>query len=143
MSDAEYRPSPSSWVRTQVEAIVAAGDTRAVSIHGKPVVLLTMRGRRTAAIRKVPLIRVEHDGRYAAVGSRGGAPENPQWVANLRANPDIELQDGTRTYAVRARELAGTEREQWWDRCVGVFGDFAAYQVRTERVFPVFVLESR
>lgn len=138
-----YGPSPTSWVRDQVAKIEAAGDTAAVSIYGLPVMLLTMRGRSTGLVRKVPLVRVEEGGRYAAVGSRGGAPTDPKWVANLRADPDILLQDGTTVLPVRARELRGSEREEWWQRCVGVFGDFAAYQTKTSRIFPMFVLEPR
>ncbi len=130
-------------MRDQVAQIEAAGDTGAVSIHGQHVVLLTMRGRSTGLVRKVPLIRVEKDGRYAVVGSLGGAPADPKWVANLRAEPDILLQDGTSVLPVRARELGGPEREEWWQRCVGVFGDFAAYQTKTTRIFPMFVLEPR
>ncbi len=139
----EYGPSPTSWVRDQVATIEAAGDTGAVSIHGLSVMLLTMRGRTTGLVRKVPLVRVEEGGRYAAVGSRGGAPTDPKWVANLRADPDILLQDGTVVLPVRARELLGSEREEWWQRCVAVFGDFAAYQTKTSRIFPMFVLEPR
>ncbi len=130
-------------MRDQVATIEAAGDTGAVSIHGLSVMLLTMRGRTTGLVRKVPLVRVEEGGRYAAVGSRGGAPTDPKWVANLRADPDILLQDGTVVLPVRARELLGSEREEWWQRCVAVFGDFAAYQTKTTRIFPMFVLEPR
>lgn len=139
----EYGPSPTSWVRDQVATIEAAGDTGAVSIHGLSVMLLTMRGRTTGLVRKVPLVRVEEGGRYAAVGSLGGSPADPKWVANLRADPDILLQDGTAVLPVRARELRGSEREEWWQRCVAVFGDFAAYQTKTSRIFPMFVLEPR
>lgn len=137
----EYTPSPTQWVRHQVEAIEAAGDTAAVHIDHRPVVLVTMLGARSGTVRKVPLMRVEHDGVYAAVASKGGGPQDPQWVANLRANPDVELMDGTRSWPARARALAGSEREQWWQRAVAAFPDYAAYQQRTDRQIPVFVLE--
>jgi deazaflavin-dependent oxidoreductase (nitroreductase family) len=139
--DSEYVPSPSAWVREQVEAIEAAGDTRAVSVMDRPVVMLTMRGRRTGAVRKVPLMRVEHDGVYAAVASKGGAPEHPQWYGNVRANPRVTLQDGTRSWPAVARELSGAEREQWWERCVAAYPPYADYQTKTDRLIPVFVLE--
>ena len=84
MSDTDYIPSPTGWVRDQVEKIEATGDTRSVHIMNLPVVMLTMRGKKTGGIRKVPLMRVEHEGVYAAVASKGGAPEHPQWYANLR-----------------------------------------------------------
>ncbi|MGL5852281.1 MAG: nitroreductase family deazaflavin-dependent oxidoreductase [Phycicoccus sp.] len=141
MSDDEYVPSPSTWVREQVEAIEAAGDTRAVSVLDRPVVLVTMRGARTGATRKVPVMRVEHDGVYAAVASKGGEPDNPQWYANLRANPRVTLQDGTETWDAVAREVDGAERDAWWQRCVAAYPPYAEYQERTSRRIPVLVLE--
>lgn len=143
MTSPEYAPSPTAWVRDQVAAIEAAGDTAAVSLGGAAVVVLTMRGMRTGALRKVPLMRVEHAGSYAAIGSRGGAPDNPKWVSNLRAQPDLDLMDGRQTIPMRAREVSGAERAQWWARAVAVFPDYAEYAVRTEREFPVFVMEPR
>ena len=136
-----YVPSPSGWVRKQVETIEETGTTESVHIMGRPVVLLTMNGV-TGPVRKVPLMRVEHEGKYAAVASKGGAPEHPKWYANLRKNPVIELQDGTRTWVARARELEGEEREAWWARCVVAFPSYAEYQRKTERLIPVFVLEA-
>ncbi|MGL5817065.1 MAG: nitroreductase family deazaflavin-dependent oxidoreductase [Phycicoccus sp.] len=141
MSDEEYIPSPMAWVREQVETIEATGDTRSVSVMDRPVVMATMRGARTGALRKVPLMRVEHDGVYAAVASKGGEPENPQWYANLRANPRITLQDGTDTWDAVAREVDGGERDAWWQRCVAAYPPYAEYQERTSRRIPVLVLE--
>lgn len=141
MSESSYQPSPTQWVRDQVEAIEAAGDTRAVGIMGMQVVLLTMRGARSGAIRKVPLMRVEHDGVYAAVASKGGAPEHPQWYHNLIADPAVDLQDGTEHHATLARLATPAEREQWWPRCVAAFPPYAEYQAATERQIPVFLLE--
>ncbi len=104
--------------------------------------VLTMIGAKTGAIRKVPLMRVEHDGRYLAVASMGGAPKNPVWYHNLTANPEIDLQDGPARFRVRARELpAGEERDAWWARAVAAYPDYADYQTRTSRLIPVFVLE--
>lgn len=137
-----YRPSPSGWVRDQVAAIEAAGDTRAASIMDRAVVLLTMTGRKSGDTLKVPLMRVEHDGSYAAVASKGGAPDNPQWYYSLKANPGIDLQDGTQTFPMRAREISGEERATWWERCVAAFPNYADYQARSQgREIPVFVLE--
>jgi deazaflavin-dependent oxidoreductase (nitroreductase family) len=136
----EYVPSTAGWVRDQVERIEAEGTTRAVSIRDRPVVLLTMLGV-SGKVRKVPLMRVEHDGAYAAVASQGGAPKHPKWYANLRKNPLLDLQDADRTWEVRARELSGAEREQWWERCVAAFPPYADYQTKTDRLIPVFVLE--
>lgn len=141
MSTTDYEPSPWRWVADQVEAIEAAGDTAAVEMFGRRVVLVTLRGHRSGRLRKVPLMRVHEHGRYAAVASRGGAPTDPQWVANLRAEPQVELRDGSRIASMRARELDGAEREHWWRLAVAAFPDYAAYQTRTERVFPLFLLE--
>ena len=136
----EYVPSTTPWVRDQVERIEAEGTTRAVSIQNRHVVLLTMLGV-SGKVRKVPLMRVEHEGVYAAVASKGGAAEHPQWYANILKNPVLDLQDDDRTWTVRARELSGSEREQWWERCVAAFPNYAEYQAKTERLIPVFVLE--
>ena len=139
----QYAPSAERWVRDQVEAIEAAGDTAAVGIEGRSVVLLTMLGASSGLVRKVPLMRVEHDGVYAAVGSKGGAPDDPRWVANLLAHPDIDLMDGTRSWPVRARLIEGAERELWWPRAVAAFPNYADYQRRTARQIPLFLLEPR
>ncbi|HET8767228.1 MAG TPA: nitroreductase family deazaflavin-dependent oxidoreductase [Pedococcus sp.] len=136
----EYVPSPTKWVREQVETIESTGTTRSVSIMDRPVVMLTMLGV-SGKVRKVPLMRVEHEGLYAAVASKGGAPEHPAWYANVRKNPVLDLQDDDRTWTVRARELEGEEREQWWERCVEAYPPYAEYQTKTDRLIPVFVLE--
>ena len=137
----DYRPSPRSGTRNQVSEIERTGTTASVDIMGKPVVLLTMVGARTGAVRKVPVMRVEHHGLYAAVASLGGAPEHPQWYHNLRTNPVLDLQDGTEVSRRRARELDGAERDEWWARCVEAFPPYAGYQRKTDRLIPVFVLE--
>jgi deazaflavin-dependent oxidoreductase (nitroreductase family) len=138
--EGEYVPSPRAWVREQVETIEETGTTRSVHIMDRPVVLLTMHGL-SGKVRKVPLMRVEHDGVYAAVASQGGAPEHPKWYANLRKNPVIDLQDDTRTWTARAREIEGSERAEWWERCVEAFPPYAEYQEKTDRLIPVLLLE--
>jgi len=138
-----YSPSPTGWVRDQVTAIVGTGDTAAASVMDREVVLLTMTGAKTGRTLKVPLMRVERDGVLAAVGSNGGAAQHPAWVANLRANPDLTVQDGTRTQDVRAREISGAERDAWWPVAVEAFPPYAEYQTKTDRLIPVFVLEPR
>ncbi|MBF9129786.1 nitroreductase family deazaflavin-dependent oxidoreductase [Plantactinospora sp. S1510] len=137
----DYEPSASGWVREHVERIIRTGTTDGVTINGLPTVLVTYRGARTGKVRKTPLMRVEHDGHYAAVASQGGAPTNPQWYASLVAEPVIELQDGTVTRVCRARELFGDEKAVWWRRAVDAYPDYAAYQRKTDRQIPVFVLE--
>ena len=139
--EGDYVPSPRKGSRDQVSEIERTGTTDSVDIMGMPVVLLTMVGAKTGAIRKVPLMRVEHDGLYAAVASLGGAPDHPQWYWNLRRRPELDLQDGTVVTRRRARELEGPEREAWWERCVAAFPPYASYQRKTDRLIPVFVLE--
>jgi deazaflavin-dependent oxidoreductase (nitroreductase family) len=129
-----------SYVADMVEQIENAGTT-AVIDHGKGVVLLTMRGAKSGKIRKVPLMRVEHDGTYAVVASLGGAPKHPVWYFNLKADPHLKLQDGAVTRDFIARELEGEERELWWDRSVQAWPDYADYQTKTDRILPVFILE--
>jgi len=143
MSSAEeYAPSPTGWVRNAVAKIEAAGDTRAGQFNAQQqVVLLTMRGAKTGKIRKVPLMRVEHDGTYLAVGSDGGAAKHPVWYYNLQADPKLTLQDGTETRPMIARELSGEERVEWWERATAVFPNYLGYQEKTERLIPLFLLE--
>lgn len=143
-NDGEYVPSPRAWVRDQVEEYERSGGTTATTLRdtGLPVVIVTNWGAKTGALRKTPLMRVEHDGVYAAVGSQGGAPRNPVWVYNLRENPQVVLQDGPRTWDMIARELTGDERSVWWERAVAAYPPYAEYQTKTDRLIPVFVLES-
>jgi len=136
----EYAPSAAQWVRDQVETIEETGTTRSVHIMERPVVLLTMLGV-SGKVRKVPLMRVEHDGTYLAVASKGGAPEHPKWYWNIRRNPVLDLQDDDRTWTVKAREVSDEEREVWWERAVAAYPPYAEYQTKTDRLIPVFVLE--
>ncbi|MCU7820710.1 nitroreductase family deazaflavin-dependent oxidoreductase [Kitasatospora sp. DSM 101779] len=139
--EGEYEPSPEQWVRDQVELYESSGGTRGTTLRGMPVVVLTTLGARSGKIRKTPLMRVEHDGRYALVASMGGAPRHPVWYHNVVANPLVELQDGPVRQEMAARELGGAEKAEWWERAVAAFPDYAQYQKRTEREIPVFVLE--
>lgn len=139
----DYQPSPTDWVRDQVEKIEAAGDTSVVDVMDRPVIMLTMRGASTGAVRKVPVMRVERDGQFVAVASKGGAPEHPAWYANLKKNPDIEVMVGTESFPARARELEGKERFDWWVAAVDAYPPYADYQVRTQRLIPLFILEPR
>lgn len=141
--EGDYAPSPSSWVRDQVELFEGSGGMQGTTLgsSGLPVVIVTNIGAKTGKVRKTPLMRVEHEGRYAAVASKGGAPDHPVWYYNLRANPQVMLQDGPVRSDMTARELSGAEREQWWERAVAAFPPYAEYQAKTTRQIPVFVLE--
>ncbi len=137
----QFRPPASEWVRQQLETIDATGDTKSVDIQGRPVVVLTILGARSGLWRRVPLMRVEQDGVYAVVASAGGQPKHPVWYHNLLANPRIELQDGTETHALTARQVSGKERASWWEICVAAFPPYAEYQTKTDREIPVLVCE--
>jgi F420H(2)-dependent quinone reductase len=141
--EGEYEPSPRGWVRDQVAEYESSGGARGTTLRdtGLPVVIITNRGARSGKLRKTPVMRVEHDGRYAAVASQGGAPEHPLWYYNFRAEPRVELQDGPRKQAMIAREVTGDERAEWWQRAVAAYPPYAEYQQKTARVIPVFVLE--
>lgn len=133
--------SPTGWVREQTERILEQGTTDGVEVFDRPIVLVTMTGAKSGKQRYVPLMRVEKDGRYAMVASKGGAPEHPSWYFNVRANPAVTVQDGDRVVALTARELEGPEREQWWRLAVAAYPPYAEYQTKTARQIPVFVLE--
>ena len=141
--EGEYIPSTAQWVRDQVDEYEGSGGTTGTTLRdtGLPVVIVTNRGAKTGAIRKTPLMRVEHEGSYLAVGSKGGAPQNPVWVYNLRKNPQVVVQDGAHTWEMTARELTGVERDQWWERAVAAYPPYTEYQQRTARLIPVFILE--
>src|SRR5579875_949176 len=129
-------PDPSDWVREQVELWERSGGTQGNTLldTGLPVVIVVNRGARSGLLHRTPLMRVEHDGVYLAVGSKGGAPKNPAWVANLRVHPQVEVWDGVDRHDRVARELAdGQERSLWWERAVAAFPRYAEYQARTER----------
>lgn len=141
-----YIPSTLQWVRDQVEEYEASGGTRANTLRdtGIPIIVVTMRGASSGAVRKIALMRVEHNGDYALVASMGGAPRNPAWVANLQTYPDdVFVQDGPTPFAVTLRELAGDERATWWDRAVAVYPPYAEYQAKTTRVIPVYLASPR
>jgi deazaflavin-dependent oxidoreductase (nitroreductase family) len=137
----EYEPSPRRWAAEQVEEYEASGGRRGNTLKDVPVVIVTTRGARTGKIRKSPLMRVEHEGRYAIVASNGGTPENPVWYHNLKADPRVELQDGPEPVDMVARELEGDERAEWWGRATEVWPDYDNYQTKTDRQIPVFLLE--
>ena len=137
----EYEPSPSRRSAKQVEAYESSGGTSGNTLNGVPIVIVTTRGAKTGKLRKIPLMRVEHGGRYAAVASKGGAPEHPLWYHNLKAHPRVELQDGPEPVDMVARELDGDERAEWWRRAAEVWPDYDTYRTKTDRLIPVFLLE--
>lgn len=136
-----YQPGTSDWARAQAEAFESSGGTQRGDFDGRPIIVLTTVGAKSGALRKTPLMRVEHDGSYAVIASLGGAPKNPSWYHNIRANPHVELQDGGDKADYLARELSGAEREEWWARACEAFPPYAGYQRKTDRVIPVVLLE--
>jgi deazaflavin-dependent oxidoreductase (nitroreductase family) len=142
MVEGEYVPSAAEWVRDQVEAYERSGGQEANTLRdtGLPVIVVTMRGNKSGKVRKIALMRVAHDGEYALVASKGGAPNHPVWYYNLRANPDeVTIQDGAEPFEATVREVSGDERAVWWERAVGAYPPYAEYQKRTDRQIPLFV----
>lgn len=137
----EYLPSTSEWARTQAETFEASKGQEAAELRGKPIIVLTTVGAKTGGLRKTALMRVEHDGRYAVVASKGGAPEHPAWFYNLVKNPRVALQDGDVLREYDAHQAEGAERDAWWARAVEAWPDYDEYQRKTERRIELFVLE--
>lgn len=139
--EGEYEPSTMQWVADQVAEYEASGGTRAGTLRetGIPVMIVTMRGRSSGKVRKIALMRVEHDGEYALVASIGGAPKNPGWYHNLLADPRVMIQDGPERHDYVVRQVEGDERATWWERSVAVFPTYADYERKTDRTIPVLV----
>jgi deazaflavin-dependent oxidoreductase (nitroreductase family) len=138
----EYEPSAWDWVRDQVAEYEASGGQRANTLMdtGLPIVVVTTRGAKSGKVRKFALMRVEHDGEYALVASKGGMPDHPGWYHNIVAHPDeVTVQDGPEPFRVRVREVTGDEKKEWWDRAVAAYPPYAEYQQNTTRQIPVFV----
>jgi deazaflavin-dependent oxidoreductase (nitroreductase family) len=138
----EYVPNAKGWVRDQVEAYERSGGREANTLRdtGIPVIIVTMRGNKSGNVRKIALMRVEHDGQYALVASYGGSPTHPVWYHNLKASPDeVTIQDGPEPFPVKVREVTDEERAAWWERAVAVFPPYAEYQQKTDRQIPVLV----
>ncbi|MDG4665951.1 nitroreductase family deazaflavin-dependent oxidoreductase [Mycobacterium sp. 236(2023)] len=133
--------SPTDWVRDQTERILEQGTTDGVEVLDRPVVLFTTTGAKSGAKRYVPLMRVEENGRYAMVASKGGDPKHPLWYHNVKANPVVTVQDGDKVATMTAREIEGDEREHWWKLAVEAYPPYAEYQTKTDRLIPVFIVE--
>jgi F420H(2)-dependent quinone reductase len=137
----QYAPGKSAWAREQAERFEASNGAEKATLQGKPIVVVTSVGAKTGQLRKTALMRVEHDGRYAIVASRGGAAKHPRWYFNIKANPHVELQDGPARGDYRAHEARDAERAEWWERAVKAWPAYQSYQEKTTREIPVFVLE--
>jgi deazaflavin-dependent oxidoreductase (nitroreductase family) len=133
--------SPTEWVREQTKRILEQGTTDGVEVMDRPVVLFTTTGAKSGKKRYVPLMRVEENGRYAMIASKGGDPAHPSWYFNVKANPTVTVQDGEQVSTLTAREIDGAEREHWWKLAVEAYPPYAEYQTKTDRQIPVFVLE--
>ena len=136
--EGEYEPSSWDWVSEQVEEFEASGGQRANTFAdtGLPIIVMTNRGNKSGKLRKTPLMRVEHEGEYALIASVGGAPQNPVWYHNLKADPQVTVQDGAEVIDAVAEEVDGDERAAWWDRAVAAYSDYQVYQDATERRIP-------
>jgi len=139
----EYVPSKAGWVREQVEKFEASNGAEANTLRdtGDPIVVITSVGAKSGKLRKNPVMRVERDGKYVAIASKGGAPEQPEWYYNFVAHPEVDLQDGAEKKTYRARVVEGDERAEWWQYAVDTWPTYASYQKKTDRQIPVFLLE--
>jgi len=138
--EGEWEPGTADWATTQVRGFEASDGREANTLRGVPVVVVTMAAKSEGVLRKIPVMRVEHDGEYAVVASKGGAPEHPAWYHNVVRNPNVELQDGAERHDYVAHVAEGAERDAWWERAVEVWPAYAEYQTKTDRQIPVFVL---
>ena len=141
MIKGEYEPSTWDWVREQIETYESSGGTEANTLRdtGIPIIIVTMRGHKSGKVRKIALMRVEHEGRYALIASKGGAPEHPGWYHNLVADNEVMIQDGPEPFATTCELVTGEERARWWGRGVEVFPTYSEYATKTDREIPVFV----
>lgn len=139
--DGTYGPSTWDWVREQVEEYEASGGAKANTLRetGIPIIVMTTIGHKSGLVRKVPLMRVEHEGAYALIASKGGAPAHPGWYHNLIANATVKVQDGPSPFEAQARLVTGDERAEWFERGVAAFPPYAEYQAKTDREIPVFI----
>ena len=136
-----YEPSPNDYVADQVREYEESGGREGNTMRDVPVIILWTRGRNSGAVRKTPLMRVEDGGRYAVVASKGGAPDHPVWYHNIVADPNVSLQDGPEVRDYLAREATGDEKTEWWRKATVVWPDYDAYQEKTDREIPLFILE--
>ena len=140
----DYIPPALDWVREQVELYESSAGTEGTTLRdtGLPCILVTHKGNKTGAVRKIPVMRVKVDDAYVLVGSYGGREENPVWVYNLRANPDVEVRDKTEVFKMRVREVtADPERQRLWDAAAKAYPPYDDYQAKTSRKIPVFLAE--
>ncbi|BBZ29392.1 nitroreductase [Mycolicibacterium madagascariense] len=137
----EAELSPTDWVRDQTKRILEQGTTDGVEVLDRPIVLFTTTGAQSGKKRYVPLMRVEENGHYAMVASKGGDPKHPSWYFNVLANDEVTVQDGEKVFTGHAREVSGDEREHWWKLAVEAYPPYAEYQTKTTRQIPVFVVE--
>ena len=136
-----HLPGASERANAQVRVYEATDGAERWDNRGVPVVILSTRGRKTGAIRKMPLMRVTDGEKYAVIASLGGAPKHPVWYLNLQADPVVTLQDRAVKRRYRAHTATGKEREEWWARAVDLWPDYATYQTKTDRQIPVVILE--
>ena len=136
-----YVPSKTQWVRENVEEYESSGGTRGTELNGFPVVVITSVGAKSGNLRKNPVMRVERDGAYLAVASKGGAADDPIWADNFRQHPEVDLQDKTEKHTYRVRELDGAEYDDWWEHAVATWSTYADYKKKTDRKIPLFLLE--
>mgnify|MGYP001272077191 CR=1 FL=1 len=140
----KYIPPTLDWVREQVELYEGSGGTKGTTLRdtGLPCIIITHRGGKTGATRKIPVMKVKHGDAYVLIGSYGGRPKNPVWVYNLRAHPEVEIRDHQEVKKMLVREVTSDpERKVLWEASALAYPPYIEYQEKTTRKIPVFIAE--
>jgi deazaflavin-dependent oxidoreductase (nitroreductase family) len=141
----EPAPSPivdseASWVKKQIDEYVATDGAKPEFRGGAPLVLITVQGRKSGTWLRTCLIGASDGDDVIVVASKGGADKHPVWYLNIEANPRVWVQQGAETFWTVAHTATPEEKPRLWDKMVGLYADYADYQVKTEREIPVVVL---
>lgn len=139
--EGDYEPSTWDWVKEQVDLYESTGGVEGNTLRdtGMPIIVMTTVGHKSGKVRKVPLMKVEHEGEYAIIASKGGSPAHPGWYHNLMADSNVMIQDGPEPFDTEVRLVTGDERDAWWKRGVDAYPPYAEYQEKTDREIPVFI----
>lgn len=132
----------SDWNTTIIEQFRAQGG-KGVAQFGDALLLLHHTGARSGIVRVNPLACYDDGDRLVIVASKAGAAQNPDWLFNLRANPDTTIEIGSEMVAVRAAEITGDDYEQTWARVTAAMPGFADYQTKTARRIPLVALHRK
>ncbi len=150
MTEAKLAQNLPKWVIDHAHRYIASGGTEGhlftITPPGYPemtvpALLLTTTGRKSGEKLIFPLFYGQTGDSYIIVASKGGAPDHPGWYKNLLANPEVEVQVGTKKLKAKARTTHGEERARLWKQALQFWPPYADYEKKTEREIPVVVLD--